>query len=1001
MYVNAGAQNDPPKLQGLAHYVEHLLFLGSKAHPDPLAYRSYLNDHGGRSNAGTSKHKTVYFFSINAPYLSHVLDIFANRFVAPLFDPRFLSSEVHAVHNEYQMKIRNHGRRTYVLLREISDPAHPFYQFPTGSLETLRDRPKQEGIDVVAEVRKFFETYYTPDQMHLSVLGRESLDEQEKTVRRLFEKIPASRGRRRPRLFNKLINDVSFKAFPPAYLNRLVLYRPTIKAKLLTVLFPLELDLKDPLLVKATRYIKSFFLLHGRGTLLASLTRERLISSLAVGSNAFGTRLNAFTIQYRLTTKGLSRVDEIVARTFDFISKLRQHGIKRSHYEKLGQASFLQFRYIDGSQSAFKKIRRIGNLLGEVDPRYVLVAPGLFLKYDKQQIARVLDHMTISRSIIMVGLRKFKDSKTAIRPPFPPPPTTHPGASSISEFIKRRLSLDRRELYYSLYFSNLPLNSFNTEIKRQLEYLKSKDHRYTLEKRSPYQTTEIVYYTNCGTSKTRVSVAEDYKEFVEKALNRGRSVRWSRGQNSACVDEKRRKDKKDYSVVGLIRRRGLQVFVKKDRYPRVPKVFAVAELKTLAPSHSAGHHMLRNIYFTLLRIVLRNRLRDAKANGYFFKVVPRVSSFAIRVKGFNQHLPRLLRRISRTIHRFVVPQRVFNWLKRSFTRRLQSEVEKYPVFHALKTLKKLLNPTAYLNSEYLSALDQLTYSDLIRYQRQMHHVTRATMLLYGNLNKKHARSLSRTFLRPIRPRPHRRQVPKKPKLTFSEFDKHAVVFRSWNVNQKDLNHVTINYYMLDKGTRRGILDVLLLRLMQRTMRGKAFHYLRTKLQLGYVVKCFVIRIGGTLGLGIVVQGTKRLPHQVDRHIERFLQFYRKSLVSLSEERIASIRDAFVSVYKKPIKRFNQRATLYWRQVRSHGRFVRFRRLLARHAQNITKQTLLDFFDRLIGKESHKLSIQKYSCVSYSAGQLPSRTLDPSQTVSGKSSKLVTEFEKMQGLLLEA
>lgn len=53
--VQAGYFDDPPELQGAAHFLEHALHLGSAAFPDERDYKLYLAKHGGASNASTSE----------------------------------------------------------------------------------------------------------------------------------------------------------------------------------------------------------------------------------------------------------------------------------------------------------------------------------------------------------------------------------------------------------------------------------------------------------------------------------------------------------------------------------------------------------------------------------------------------------------------------------------------------------------------------------------------------------------------------------------------------------------------------------------------------------------------------------------------------------------------------------------------------------------------------------------------------------------------------------
>jgi insulysin len=83
--VRIGSFADPPEAQGLADFLEHMLFLGTDKYPDENSYNEFLTEHGGGSNAFTSQEDTVYFFYVQNDFLEPALDRFASFFTGPLF----------------------------------------------------------------------------------------------------------------------------------------------------------------------------------------------------------------------------------------------------------------------------------------------------------------------------------------------------------------------------------------------------------------------------------------------------------------------------------------------------------------------------------------------------------------------------------------------------------------------------------------------------------------------------------------------------------------------------------------------------------------------------------------------------------------------------------------------------------------------------------------------------------------------------------------------------
>ena len=66
--VNIGHMVDPKEIPGLAHFCEHMLFLGTGKYPNENEYSNYLSQHGGGSNAYTASDHTNYYV-MNAKFV--------------------------------------------------------------------------------------------------------------------------------------------------------------------------------------------------------------------------------------------------------------------------------------------------------------------------------------------------------------------------------------------------------------------------------------------------------------------------------------------------------------------------------------------------------------------------------------------------------------------------------------------------------------------------------------------------------------------------------------------------------------------------------------------------------------------------------------------------------------------------------------------------------------------------------------------------------------------
>ncbi len=82
--VNCGCLNDPLARQGLAHFLEHMIFMGSTKYPDENGFSNLINMHGGYSNAYTDNELTNYHFRVDSEGLYQALDMFACLLTEPL-----------------------------------------------------------------------------------------------------------------------------------------------------------------------------------------------------------------------------------------------------------------------------------------------------------------------------------------------------------------------------------------------------------------------------------------------------------------------------------------------------------------------------------------------------------------------------------------------------------------------------------------------------------------------------------------------------------------------------------------------------------------------------------------------------------------------------------------------------------------------------------------------------------------------------------------------------
>ena len=333
MNVRVGSAQDPDDLQGLAHFLEHMLFLGTEPYPQSDAYQQYISDNAGSHNAFTAQQDTNYFFDIEPSALPGALDRFSEFFLSPLFNADHLESERNIVHSEYMARIRDESRRENDVLNQLLNPDNPTTGFAVGSRDTLAD---PEGEATLRErVIDFYHRYYDANVMNLAVVAPQPLDELEALVVERFADIP-DHDLSAPTIDAPLIDPDTL----PRYVERQSLQ----DRRQLRFYFPIP-DPTDEYRTKPTQLIAHLLGDEGDGSLLAVLREAGLADGLSAGVGRGDGNEALFTVSISLTPAGAERLDDIEATLFAAIEQIRADGLAEWRYDEQKSLSKQAFRF--------------------------------------------------------------------------------------------------------------------------------------------------------------------------------------------------------------------------------------------------------------------------------------------------------------------------------------------------------------------------------------------------------------------------------------------------------------------------------------------------------------------------------------------------------------------------------------------------------------------------------------------------------------------------------
>lgn len=373
--VGVGSLSDPPERQGLAHYLEHMLFLGTEKYPAVEEFGEYLQRNGGYSNAYTARDRTNYHLEIRPEAFEGALDRFAQFFIAPKFTPEFNEREINAVHSEFQKNLENDGWREYALSNSVYREGHPARNFNIGSRETLKGTTREELL-------AFHQRYYSANRMTLALTGPESLDRLEAWARSYFAAVP-DHGR----------PELRYPAdyLPPKAALRMLRMEPVKDLHRMTLSFPMP-DLRGHAGSKPAELIGYVLGNEGPGSLLAALKAEGLATELSAGAHAETPDYGAFDVSVNLTPQGLTQHPRVLALVFAAIDQLRRGGVPPHIFSERRAMARLDEQFRDKGEGANLAVA-LANQLMDFPIEIAERVPYLWLREDPAALRSVLERL--------------------------------------------------------------------------------------------------------------------------------------------------------------------------------------------------------------------------------------------------------------------------------------------------------------------------------------------------------------------------------------------------------------------------------------------------------------------------------------------------------------------------------------------------------------------------------------------------------------------------------
>ena len=426
--VKTGSMYDP--LPGIAHITEHAVFLGSKKYPIENAYKNFLNQNGGSSNAGTSMEHTTYKFNVNSDAFDQALDLFSQFFKSPLFTTEAICREIMAVDSEDSKNHIIDSRRLLQVLKHQIDPNSQYSKFSTGNLKTLAygDTDKY-GENLSNLIRGFHAAHYQPQSMAVALVGPQPIEE----LRRLAElhfsditvPIPVSSSIAAGEGIAATVESArqredkaSLHASSALFAHgggKLIKLRPVKDLRDLTIVW--HLPATNDLYRNNPCTLLGFLLGNrGEGSWFAALQDKKWATITSAGIRTSFKDFTLFEATVSLTEDGIKHWKQVMALLYQNINavKAASDDELRRAWTEMRTINALDFQYRE-KNTAYELAPQLAASMLEYKPEHILSAGWLLdEEVDLPTVRAFADKLSLDNSLVFLRCKTYADSPVSL-----------------------------------------------------------------------------------------------------------------------------------------------------------------------------------------------------------------------------------------------------------------------------------------------------------------------------------------------------------------------------------------------------------------------------------------------------------------------------------------------------------------------------------------------------------------------------------------------------------
>lgn len=336
--VGAGSWHNPDDIEGLAHFLEHMLFMGTEKYPEETGFIDFIESNGGNRNGHTDTTNTVYHFQIKYDKIEEAMDRLAQFFIAPLFTESGTDREIHAIDNEFNRAKELPAWKRHVIFWPLFTEENPEAKFSIGNLETLGKIPTKE---LRQRLFSFYREHYLPSALRVVAISKHSLDELETFFCTSFNAVPKAPEGVEPRGL-KVEREAAAKKDQKWFKSGLEVHSFLDPTKKMCI-FQWEIGRgKEYYRMNPGSYISHLIGHEGEGSIAYYLKKKGLIHSL--GSGCFNNpRYSEILCLIEFTDEGWAKKEDVIVAVFEYVDMVKKAGPQKWIFDEISGSSKAEF----------------------------------------------------------------------------------------------------------------------------------------------------------------------------------------------------------------------------------------------------------------------------------------------------------------------------------------------------------------------------------------------------------------------------------------------------------------------------------------------------------------------------------------------------------------------------------------------------------------------------------------------------------------------------------